>query len=141
MAELFATTGDAYLILGLAREATGDTHTPDGRPATRTGAVERLARMVCADLEGFGEDDARSAAAHVFTRQKETIRASVDRVLSRMGSSPETIVISGSGEFLSRAVAGDIGCEIVSLAAELGAEASTAASAYALRQIANDTIE
>src|SRR5262249_41491473 len=50
-AELFATTLDVYLVLGLIAEDAVDCRTADGRPATRVAAHGRLARMLCADTE------------------------------------------------------------------------------------------
>ena len=60
--ELFATTRDAYLILGELAEDPAATDTADGRPATRTAAHDRLARAICADRDMFGAADALAAA-------------------------------------------------------------------------------
>ena len=46
---VFATTADAYVMLGEIAEQPEATWTADGRPLTRDFARERLARMICAD--------------------------------------------------------------------------------------------
>ncbi len=142
--ELFATTRDAYLILGLAAEDPGDPATADGRPATRAYARDRLARMVCADRETFGEDDALAAARHIVGAQAAQLRHAAATVEARAGGPPGTIIVSGSGELLARCAVGAIeassASRIVSLAAELGAEASAAAPAVALASLASEWI-
>ena len=67
--ELFATTIDAYLLLGELAEDPLSTATADGRPATRAAAHDRLARMICADREMFSEADALAAAGAVREAQ------------------------------------------------------------------------
>src|SRR5262249_58388006 len=49
MAEFFATTRDAFLLLGRLPEDSSDCDTADGRPATRVCAEARIARMIGAD--------------------------------------------------------------------------------------------
>ena len=49
MAELFATTLDAYLVLDQVPEDAEDRDTADGRPATRPCAHARLSRMLGGD--------------------------------------------------------------------------------------------
>lgn len=137
--ELFATTRDAYLLLDHLPEDDGDTSTADGRSATKEFALERMARMVCADRESFDFGDARQASIAVLEAQVRLISAAVDRVVQRLGTEPELFVVCGQGEFLAREVlkqrrwAG----EIVSLSAEFGAAASTAGPAFALARLAD----
>jgi probable H4MPT-linked C1 transfer pathway protein len=50
-AEGFALIGDAHLWLGSLRSEDYTVPTPDGRPATREYAGERIARSVCGDRE------------------------------------------------------------------------------------------
>lgn len=136
--ELFSTTRDAYLILDHVAEDVGDVSTADGRPATKGFALERLARMVCADRESFDMGDARQAALAVLEAQVRLISGAVDRVLQRLGRDPELFVVCGQGEFLARAVLKQRrwSGEVVSLAEELGPAASIAGPAYALAHVA-----
>ncbi|MBY0521949.1 MAG: hypothetical protein K2R98_01035 [Gemmataceae bacterium] len=139
-AELFATTLDAYLLLGQLPEAPGDTHTADGRPATRLAAHGRLARMLCADVETCSEAERLALARHAAIAQKSLICKSIDAVVHRMGHSPHTVIVAGSGEFLARDVASGMrwfpSARLVSLADMLGPDASTAACAHALAVLA-----
>ena len=52
-AEFFATTLDVNLVQGRIKEDPTDTNTADGRPASRTAAHARLARMLCADTDAI----------------------------------------------------------------------------------------
>ena len=64
-AELFATTADAYVVLGEMTEEPTATWTADGRPLTVEHSRARLARMICADVAQVTREDAAAAAAHV----------------------------------------------------------------------------
>ena len=137
-AELFATTLDAYLLLGEIAENADDRNTADGRPASRPAARDRLARMVCADREVFDDDDAQAAAAAVARGQQSTLGLAARNVLRRLPLSPENFVISGQGEFLARQVCQRLQttANITSLADKLGASVSQTAAAHALAVIA-----
>src|SRR5438309_2059320 len=54
-AEGFALAGDVHLWLGNLTPEDYTVPTPDGRPATREFAGERLARVICADRELLDE--------------------------------------------------------------------------------------
>ena len=137
--ELFATTLDAYLVLGLLPEDAADCNTADGRPATIEFARDRLARCICADRESFSREDARAAAAEIHAAQLRLIGAAWSRIAER-GALPEVVVVGGQGEFLARALLRDVGFggRVVSLAAELGEEASRVGPAYALARMARE---
>jgi (4-(4-[2-(gamma-L-glutamylamino)ethyl]phenoxymethyl)furan-2-yl)methanamine synthase len=135
-AEWFATTHDVYLALGLMAEDPGDTDTADRRPATVRHARARLARMFCADLETSTSEERLALAACIHHRQVEQVQAAVRVVLSRLPDPPGVVILSGSGEFLARAVAGACpelaSCRLLSLQTELAPGLSTAACAHAV---------
>jgi probable H4MPT-linked C1 transfer pathway protein len=141
-AELFATTADAYVVLGELAEQREATWTADGRPLTAEFARERLARMICADVTMFDEEDARSAAKFVRDVQINPLRAALLRVADASAVRTECVVISGAGEFLGRRVVRDsaIGEQVISLAKELGREISLCAPAHALAVLAAEEL-
>ncbi len=141
-AELFATAGDAYLILGELPEQTASDWTADGRPLTKEFARERLARMICADTTTFGDADAFQAAAAVRDAQAGQVRDAIQQVLGRLHRSPEGAILSGTGEFLARDVVREILAhekQVVSLSGQLGQKVSEAAAAHALAVLARES--
>jgi probable H4MPT-linked C1 transfer pathway protein len=138
-AELFATTLDAYLVLGMIPEDRDDCDTADGRPATKFRAHARLCRMYCGDPETIPAENVRSLAEGVFERQSSQIAHCVAQATNRLNAlRPEveiTLVVSGSGEFLARRACSFDPLEGVSLSDSLGAAVSACAPAYALTQL------
>ena len=141
--ELFATSGDAHVILGNLPESESGAHTADGRPATRSAARDRLARCICADRETFSEDDASEAAQAIARKQLAMICAATEKVVSHLGATPERVVISGEGEFLARRVVERVApaAALVSLRERLGPEVSQCATAHALAVLAREDFE
>jgi probable H4MPT-linked C1 transfer pathway protein len=131
-AEFFASTLDVYLTLGEIRSDSKDLSTADGRPSTADAAVDRMARMVGADRDGFTTEDAFAFAQSADEALLDRLEAASRRAsLTR----PAQVVISGSGEFLARRLAKRIlepDGTIVSVEESWGPIASSAACAYAL---------
>ncbi len=138
--ELFATTLDAYLVLGDINEENHSSQTADHRPATRAAALDRLARMACCDRTMFDEQDAQLLATAVMRAQLRLIGEGLQKVVARMSVPPATVVVSGRGEFLAkRAVSqANLPAPVISLASQLGAEVSRCATAHALAVIAKE---
>jgi probable H4MPT-linked C1 transfer pathway protein len=137
-AEWFATTLDVYLVLGRVPEGD-DGNTADGRPATRACARARLARMLGGDAETCAAGAVTWLALRAARAQEKLVRAGLRCVLGRLGALPGTAVLAGSGEFLARRVLRDWpgwSPRIVSLAARLGTDRSSAACAYAVAVLA-----
>ncbi|HEY7309438.1 MAG TPA: hydantoinase/oxoprolinase family protein [Gemmataceae bacterium] len=139
-AEFFATTLDAYLLMGMIPEDSADTNTADGRPATRSAAGPRIARMLCADLETSTADQRRKLAERVLLRQVMALGFAFTSVASRLPSLPQTILLAGEGEFLAKIALEeqkDIPpCPAVVLSNRLGPTISRAACAYAVAMLA-----
>jgi probable H4MPT-linked C1 transfer pathway protein len=138
-AELFATTADAYVVLGDLPQQSHTDWTADGRPLTGVFARERLARMVCADANSFSGNDARLAAEHIRDSQILQINGAIAEVCSAMPRFSETWVFSGSGEFMAGRLTRPLSCRLVSLAAEWGPAISAAAAAFALAHLAQES--
>ena len=135
--EFFATTQDVYLALDELPELPHANDTADGRPATKSAARSRLARMFCVDGSSFSQDDAISLATLVAQRQLDELLSAVMRVTGRLPTGLETFVISGSGEFLAKRVASglDSNARVISMARQFGADMSQCATAYALARL------
>jgi len=147
-AELFATTQDVYLRLGMTPEEPANHSTADGRAATVEGAHARLSRMLGGDAEDTTQEATYALAQKAFERQRAVIAEAIRLVARRLSQPPRTIIVSGSGEFLARAavdVAAHDGLyeaspsEIISLASQFGATASHAACAFALAMLISET--
>lgn len=141
-AELFATTLDAYLLLGRVVEQPDNCDTADGRPATKRYAHARLSRMLGGDPELTAPTYTRDYADSVFKCQRGHITSAIEDVLAAPSREerPRTAVLSGSGEFLAREalalVRGEPFRRLVSLTAELGPQLSACAPAYAVATLA-----
>ncbi len=118
--ELFAISADVHLVLGHLEAY--DCPTPDGRPATVEFARERIARLVCSDVDQLGEAEIDAIAAYLHGEQVRQIEAAAR-------GHDGLVVAAGSGAFLAhevaaqmgRPVAGDAGGPAAALAALLAA--------------------
>lgn len=151
--ELFATTLDVYLHLGLVHEDPGDRDTADGRPATRAAAFDRLCRMFCGDRDTVSAAQVDQLAGAAMSRQRilietalSTVRWTIEfdlaaRGLERSQRNPPTVIVAGSGEFLAARIVSDFEhChEVISLSERLGSDVSACAPAYAVATLASET--
>ena len=130
-AEGFALIGDVHLWRGGLAPGDYTSPTPDRRAATREFAGERLARVICADREMLEESEVAVIADAIAAEQIEIVAAAIRRVRSRHPS-VRTAVVTGLGEFIARDAAHAAGLDVVSLASEIGDEASRYAPAAAV---------
>ena len=106
--EYFAISADVHLVLGHLAPEAYDCPTPDGRPATVAFARERIARLVCADVEQLDADEIDAIAAFLAGEQLRQIEDAARRVQRPLP--PEAPVVAvGSGAFLGREVAARLG--------------------------------
>jgi probable H4MPT-linked C1 transfer pathway protein len=140
--ELFATTRDAWTILGDLPEDGDEKGTADGRPATKAHSRVRLGRLICADEESFNHRDAALIAESIADVQTSQLLAALKDVFKRLPQPPSKIILSGHGEFLSRRVLDALGVSapIVSLARELKPSISRCAPAHALAVLAREAV-
>jgi len=138
--ELFATTQDAYVMLGELPEDANNKETADGRPLTKVAARDRLARCICADRQMFDEHDAMVAAEAVEQAQLVLLEKAAHQVFTNLPDVPHTVVVSGRGEFLARKLIEHIPLEaqVVLLREVLGRSVSQAAAAHALAVLARE---
>jgi probable H4MPT-linked C1 transfer pathway protein len=140
--ELFATTLDVYLLLDQIPERVNETHTADGKAATKAAARARLGRMIAADGEEFNHRDAIGIAEAVANAQLERIVATIRHVGARIGQ-PSAYIFSGQGEFLGMKGLEDLPAvsQVIRLSEKLGPETSRCAPAHALAVLAREAME
>lgn len=145
-AELFATMHDVCLLhpdLRRLFEDAQDRDTADGQPATREAARLRLARMMCADLETWTDNQIDCFAERLFGQFIYQITVGVKQVARAMPQVPQTAVLSGSGApllpyILTSSALTDPPAQVVRLEEELDAAVSAAACAYAVAVLAQE---
>ena len=130
-AEAFALAGDVYLWRRVLPASAYSVPTPDGRPASRDAAGERLARVVCGDRELLDDAAIDRIAAAVATRQRERTAAAIARVASRHPAI-QTAIVMGVGDFIAADAAVDAGLRVRRLANEWGVGAAHVAPAAAV---------
>jgi hypothetical protein len=137
-AEAFALAGDVHLWRGALAPADYTVPSPDGRPATRAFAGERLARVVCADREMLDDAAITAIADSLAEAQVARIAGSVERIRRRLPNLA-LAVVGGLGDFLAAAAARRAGLQVTSLAATLGARGARIAPAAAVALLLAET--
>jgi probable H4MPT-linked C1 transfer pathway protein len=144
-AELFATTLDVYLLLDWIPEDESDHGTADGRPAMRTHAHARMARLLGADRETAATEQTTRLALRACLKQVEMLNSAIERVGQTLPSAPESIILSGTGEFLARLALEKRqefpSSRVVALSQQLNCGISEAACAYAVAMLAAEERE
>ena len=136
-AEAFAVSGDVHLLLGSLSPADYTCPTPDGRPATRAFAAERLARVVCADVEMLAPEEIVGIAAAVAEAQVRQIALALARVAARLDR-PVNVVATGQGAFLAHRASAKCGLASTELTGVVGVDVNTAAPAVAVAWLLAD---
>jgi probable H4MPT-linked C1 transfer pathway protein len=113
--ELFAISADVHLILGHLAPEAYTCPTPDGRAASVECARERVARLVCSDVEQLGPGEVDMIAAHLHAEQVRRIEAAARQVSTRVAGDATPVVTLGAGAFLARAVAERLGRPVVEM--------------------------
>lgn len=130
-AESFALAGDVHVWRGELSPEDYTVTAPDGRPASREFAGERIARVVCADREML-DDRAISAIANaVADAQVDLISRAIAQVRERHPTL-HTAVVTGLGAFLATRAAQNAGLSVVQLTDTLGTDGSRCAPAAAV---------
>jgi probable H4MPT-linked C1 transfer pathway protein len=139
-AERFALMGDVYLWVGALDSADYSVTPPDGRPATREFAGERLARAVCGDAEMLDEDAVGTIARALSEAQLESVTAGMRRVLARHPGLDQAVV-TGLGDFIAAEAARRMGLEPIPLRERLGGAARAAPAAAVAWLLAESLVQ
>jgi (4-(4-[2-(gamma-L-glutamylamino)ethyl]phenoxymethyl)furan-2-yl)methanamine synthase len=129
--EYFAISADVHLVLGHLAPESYDCPTPDGRPATVAFARERIARLVCSDVEQLDEDAVDAIATFLHGEQLRRLEEAARRVQGVLPADAPVIAV-GSGAFLGREVAARLGRALADVPVPWGATAGEVAPAAAL---------
>ena len=130
-AELFAVSGDVHVLLGNLSPDDYTCPTPDGRPPTPAFVAERLARVVCADVEMLAPDDIVAIAHAIDDAQREQVASALTRVAAHLDG-PVEVIVTGLGGFLGRRAAARCGFSWRDLSDVLHVDVSVAAPAVAV---------
>ena len=106
--EYFAISADVHLALGHLSPDAYDCPTPDGRPTTAAFARERIARLVCSDVEQLDTGEIDAIAAYLHGEQLRALEEAARRV-QRALAPDAPVVLVGAGAFLGREVAARLG--------------------------------
>jgi (4-(4-[2-(gamma-L-glutamylamino)ethyl]phenoxymethyl)furan-2-yl)methanamine synthase len=130
-ADGFALIGDAHLWMGRIQPADYTCGTPDGRPATREYAGERLARMVCGDRDMLDEAAIDQIAAALASAQLATLVGALQNLRAEWPRITSAVV-AGLGEFIAVEAARAAGLAVHPLADWAGEAGSRIAPAAAV---------
>lgn len=148
-AELFATTLDAYLLLGHIAEDPADSDTADGRPATKDFAHARISRMLGGDPVITSAAETLNVAGVAADQQRRHLEAVVVRRFApthrerKAGRAMRNrvAIVSGSGEFLALSFLNRLDLlltDTISLADRLGPDVAACAPAFAVAVLAQE---
>jgi probable H4MPT-linked C1 transfer pathway protein len=138
--EVFATTGDAYVLLGYLAEDPVATWTADGRPLTNDFAKRRLARQICADVDDITDGGYQVTARAIVDSLRTMLAHAIETVSQGCGSLELMYVLSGVGEAIAREALEQSGrtTAILSLNATFGGTLSRSATAFAIAVLAEE---
>ncbi len=136
-AEYFAVSGDVHVLLGDLDPGAYTGPTPDNRAPTATFAAERLARVVCADIDMLSWDDVLQIAHAVADVQVSQIAAAIGRVAARVREAAG-VVATGLGAFLAHRASARLGLPSRDLSGLLGVDVGLAAPAVAVAWLLAD---
>lgn len=103
-AELFATMQDVYLWLGQVTPEQATSPSADSRPTSPDFCAERLARVVCADMEMLSPADITILARYVAQVQAQQLAGALAQVYSATPVKGPVVGV-GVGAFLAEQVA------------------------------------
>jgi probable H4MPT-linked C1 transfer pathway protein len=106
--EYFAISGDIHVVLGHLPPEAYDCPTPDGRPATTAFARERIARLVCSDVDQLDAGDIDAIAVFLHGEQLRQLEEAALRAQRPLPAEAPVVAV-GSGAFLGREVAERLG--------------------------------
>ena len=130
-AESFTLIGDVHVWRGDLAPEDYCVTAPDGRPASREFAAERIARVVCGDREMLDDRVILAIADAIADAQVDLIGRAIARVRERH-ETLRAAVVTGLGSFIAARAAGQAGLSVIQLADALGTDGARCAPAAAV---------
>ena len=136
-AERFSLMGDVHLLLGHITSEDYTTETANGRGKSIEEAVQRLARVPCADSDIISFEEAVEIARYIYEKQVFAIFEALMQIRSWLVSQGIkldnfTVITAGLGEFLARESSRRAGFKrIVSISELVGEKIASVLPSYA----------
>ena len=112
--ELFAQTADVYTVLDLIKPEDYVCDTFDGDGKSKVECAQRIARVVCADLDMLSMDDIVELSKFIHKKQIEQIADGLKQVVETQNL--DLIVVTGLGkDILDKPAAESLGLEVKSM--------------------------
>ena len=112
--ELFAQTADVYTVLDLIRPEDYVCDTFDGDGKSKVECAQRIARVVCADLDMLSMDDIVEMSKFIHEKQIAQIADGLKQVVETQDL--DLIVVTGLGkDILDKPAAESLGLEVKSM--------------------------
>lgn len=127
--EYFACSADVHLVLGHIASSGYTIDPPDRKGTDRVSALQRLSRVVCADMEETGEEGAVAIARAFWDAQRSLICDAIRRVTGTCGTRGVLCAGTGGG-LIARLTRGTDLSEAIGPAAD-------ALPAFAVREVAS----
>ena len=143
--ELFATSGDVYLLLDMITSKEFSVETADGRASTKEMAAARLARTVCADMNQLTIAEVLQIAKQVKEKQFEILSLALNSILQtyheKYRLNPKIILIGSGSEAIGISLLRENGIYDEVLITELiSKQASIAFPAFAIANLLVDNL-
>ena len=143
--ELFALTGDVYLVLNLISEEMYVTETADGRGRSISECMDRISRLICGDRNLLTPEDVILIAKYIHYKQIFQIAEAIWQVYTRIKHLTDdeiSAIVTGLGkEFLAKKACELVGFhEILDLDLLLGVKVAPVAPCAGLASIYLDSI-
>lgn len=101
--EFFSQSGDVHLILGNIDKKNYFANTPDDRGKNRIDAMQRLAKVICGDLDIISQSEIYTMAEYIYSKQIEQISDALKKVylnLKEKNNQEIPIVVTGIGKVI-----------------------------------------
>lgn len=101
--EFFSQSGDVHLILGNVDKKNYVADTPDNRGKNRIDAMQRLAKVICGDLDIINQSEIQTMAEYIYKKQIKQISDALKKVylnLKEKNNQEIPIVVTGIGKVI-----------------------------------------